>query len=233
MDGRVGGPRHRALRAVIGEVRGLLPGSALKRQPSQCCRKGFDQCNHQSTQAAYERRRDEWQFQLTLAKDDALIGDEQVAIATDDVDIANQEKSIADLQHTNAVDVVEFLTNQFGSAELFDWMSGILERVYSYFLRQAAVMARLGENQVAFERQEVPTAFIQADYWAPPTYLQSAGSGTGPDRKGLTGQSACRRTSPNWTSTHFSPIRESCNLSRRFHSDGLLRQSSSDSGRAV
>ena len=48
-------------------------------------------------------------------------------------------------------------------------MSNILEGVYSFFLQQATAMAKLGENQLAFERQEVPPAFIKADYWEVPS----------------------------------------------------------------
>jgi hypothetical protein len=137
--------------------------------------------------ASFERREQEWQYQLLLASDDAQIGDEQITLANDAFNIAEQEQRIAELQHSNAKDAVEFLMNEFTSPDLFNWMSGVLQNVYSYFLRQATAMAKLAENQVAFERQEVPTAFIQADYWAPPADLRFAGGSTGPDRKGLTG----------------------------------------------
>ena len=65
-------------------------------------------------------------------------------------------------------------------------MSGVLQEVYSYFLQQATAMARLAQNQLAFERQEATPLFIQHDYWQPP----ADGSAFGvirPDRRGLTG----------------------------------------------
>src|SRR5262249_37691590 len=177
-----------ALGAIIGGSSGFAAGlGALASSASSSAARDSTNATIMSTQAAYERRRDEWQFQLTLANDDAAIGKNQVDIANDDVDIAKQEKTMADLQHTNAVDVVEFLTNEFTNAELFYWVSGILEGVYTYFLRQASAMARLAENQVAFERQQAATGFIQGDYWAPSADIQSTVSSAGPDRKGLTG----------------------------------------------
>jgi len=65
---------------------------------------------------------------------------------------------------------------------LFEWMSGVLARVYAYFLQQATALARLAESQLAFERQELPAGFVATDYW------RDAMSGAAaPDRRGLTG----------------------------------------------
>jgi hypothetical protein len=59
--------------------------------------------------------------------------------------------------------MVEFLANKFTNAELYEWMSGVLGGVYSYFLQQATAMAQLAQHQLAFERRETPS-FIKADY---------------------------------------------------------------------
>jgi len=68
-------------------------------------------------------------------------------------------------------------------------MIGVLRRVFGLFLQHATSMAQLAANQLAFERQEVPPPFIQADYWEPPTDGRRGASGgsSGPDRQGLTG----------------------------------------------
>lgn len=47
------------------------------------------------------------------------------------------------MQSDNAKEVVDFLTNKFTKADLYDWMSGILERAYSFFLQQETAMAQL------------------------------------------------------------------------------------------
>jgi hypothetical protein len=67
-------------------------------------------------------------------------------------------------------------------------MSGILEGVYRYFVQQATAVARLAEAQLAFERQELPPAIVQADYWDPPRDVLSASPAdtATPDRRGLT-----------------------------------------------
>jgi Tc toxin complex TcA C-terminal TcB-binding domain len=160
-----------------------------------------------SAQASFERRKQEWQLQEDLAKQDLLIGTQQITLANDRVGIVGQEKSIAVLQTSNANDAVEYLAGRITenpeltktlqltvqqfqlTAELYDYIKGILQGVYRYFLQQATATAKLAENQLAFERQEVPPAYIQADYWSAPTSNLSNTNPNpqAPDRQGLTG----------------------------------------------
>ena len=81
------------------------------------------------------------------------------------------------MEHAEAT--VQFLAGKFTSAELYEFMSEVLDGVYRFFLQQATAMAKLAENQLAFERQEPPQGVIQGDYYAAPD-----GS---PDRRGMTG----------------------------------------------
>lgn len=142
-----------------------------------------------SNLASYERRQKDWEFQKELAVLDGRISTQQKSIAEDHVRVVGQEHKIAEMQADHARDTMEFLANKFTNAELYDWMSDILEQVYGFFLQQAAAMAKLAEHQLGFERQEVPPALIQADYWEAPSDLPLglAGSGNAPDRRGLTG----------------------------------------------
>jgi hypothetical protein len=140
-------------------------------------------------QASFERRQQEWELQRQRAEGEVAIGAQQIALAQTHTDIVRQEQSIAQTQHDQAQATVEFLANKFTNAELYEWMSGILGGAYSYFLQQATAMAQLAQHQLAFERQETPPAFIQADYWEAPgdTTTPGGGQGTEPDRRGLTG----------------------------------------------
>lgn len=145
-------------------------------------------------QASYQRREDEWSYQQGLANKDIKIGQQQIQISNDQLKVVGQEKRIAQLNLDHASAVLTFLTTKFTNAELYDWMSGILENAYGYFLQQATATARLAEQQLAFERQEVPTGLIQEDYYSAPADDASMASGLdggastgGTDRKGLTG----------------------------------------------
>jgi hypothetical protein len=93
------------------------------------------------------------------------------------------------MQQQHAQAVVDFLTTQkFTGAALYEWMSGILQRVYSYFLQQASAVARMAQNQLTFERQVDNLNFIQPDYWqAPSNGGVTAGTNQPDDKRGLTG----------------------------------------------
>lgn len=134
------------------------------------------------TVASYERRAQEWQLQKDLAAKDGAIADKQVQAAEFQHQLAGQERQLAVLQQDHAQAVATFLATRFTNAELFEWMSGVLGRVYAFFLQQATALARLAEAQLAFERQELPIGFVGSDYWRDAT----AGAGA-PDRRGLTG----------------------------------------------
>src|SRR4029450_7902829 len=106
------------------------------------------------TQASLERGEEEWTLQKNLADKDVQIGTQQIAHAQIQQQVAQQERHIAGLQLDHARAVLDFLSNKFTNAELFEWMSGVLEGVYAYFLQQATAIAQLAQAQLAFERQE-------------------------------------------------------------------------------
>jgi hypothetical protein len=129
--------------------------------------------------ASQERREQGWILERNLAQQDEVIADQQIIIAQDQVAVATQEQRIAHIQMDHAGAIVQFLAGKFTSAELYEFMSEVLDGVYRFFLQQATALAKLAENQLAFERQESPQGLIQGDYYAAPE--------GGPDRRGMTG----------------------------------------------
>jgi hypothetical protein len=191
----LGGPYAAGLGTLVGGLGGGSIAALMAAAGAQGARAAFhaNLAGQDSTNAAqlsalasYERRKEDWTFQQKLANQDAGIGDEQVIIAGDAVQVATQEKAIADAQHTNASDTLSFLSNAFLTPDLYSWLAGVLQSTYSFFLRQATALGRMAENQLAFERQEAPVGYVQVEYWAT-SGGTSQGSAAAPDRKGLTG----------------------------------------------
>jgi hypothetical protein len=189
-----------------------------------------------STYASYERRAQEWEFQRQLSQKDVRIAAQQVNLAQDHVRIVGQEHEIAQLQADHAQETLDFLSSKFTNVELYDWMSGVLSGVYGYFLQQATAMARLAEQQLAFERQEVPPAIVQADYWAPPAEGLEPASDGGPDRSGLTGSARLLRDIHQLDQHAFETDKRKLQLTKtislarlapiefeRFRSSGVMR----------
>jgi hypothetical protein len=142
-----------------------------------------------SQMGGFERREEEWQLALQLAQEDVKIGNQQIRLANDRVNITNQELSIAGLQANHSQETLEFLTTKFTNLDLYEWMSAVLENIYSTILQQATSVAQLAAQQLAFERQQPIPRFIQSNYWEAPLNMEAdlSGDGNAPDRKGLTG----------------------------------------------
>jgi hypothetical protein len=140
-----------------------------------------------SMRASFERRAEEWGFQKSLASIDMSIAQQQQTLAQDHYNITQQERAIANITADNAGTGVAFLRNKFTSAELYQWMSGVVGGAYRYFLQEATAIAKLAQAQLAFERQEQPFGLIADDYWMYPATNGSASTDATPDRRGLTG----------------------------------------------
>src|SRR5262249_42397203 len=110
---------------------------------------------------------------------DIAIGDQQMVLAFDQVGVALMEQQIAHIRMVHATATVQFLAGKFTSVELYEFMSEVLDGAYRFFLQQATALAKLAENQLAFERQEPPQGVVQSDYYAAPDGAS--------DRRGMTG----------------------------------------------
>lgn len=143
------------------------------------------------TLAGYERRKEEWVYQQSLAQQDLNIAHQQGVVAQDQANVVLQEQKGAQLQDDHAKATVEYLANKSLNADLYEWMCDVLGRVYSYFLRQATAVARLAQDQLAFERQQKPPDFIRSDYWQAASDTGEQGTlpngSNSKDRLGLTG----------------------------------------------
>jgi hypothetical protein len=166
-----GGSLLKGLGAFAGGVAGV---SSLEAQIAQ-------------TYASFERRTEDWRLQKNLSDKDVQIGAQQILHAQNQQQVALQERALAGLQLDHAQAVLDFLANKFTNAELFEWMSGVLGRVYAYFLQQATAIAQLAQAQLAFERQEPAPGFVRSDYWQDTSDNADSASGASADRQGLTG----------------------------------------------
>lgn len=167
--------------------------------------------------ASQARRQDEWQLQVALAIQDGLVAEQGIQIALDHEAVVAQESRIADLQAFQSQTVADFLARKFTNTELYEWMSDVLGGVYAHFLQQATGVAQLAQSQLAFERQQVPPAFVQADYWRAPQDLAAPSSTTrAPDRRGLTGSARLLQDIQRLEQFAFEQDRRKLNLTQTF-----------------
>ncbi len=166
--------------------------------------------------ASLQRRTQEWEYQKTIANQDVKIGGQQVKIANDRIRITSQEREIADIQLNQAEATLDFLKTKFTNAELYEWMSGILEDIYAYFLQEATAMAKLAEQQLAFERQISLPNLIKSDYWVQEANntMDIAGGSSDVDRKGLTGSARLLKDVTQLEQYHIDTTQRKLQLSK-------------------
>jgi len=162
--------------------------------------------------ASQERRQQEWVLQRDLERQDELVGDQQIALASDHEAIAEQELAIATVQAQGAQTMVEFLSAKFTSREFYSWLAGELSSTYAYFLQVAASVAKLAERQLAFERQDRAPSLVAADYWKDAPQGQAADPGS-PDRRGMAGSARLLRDITALDQAAFESDRRRLNLS--------------------
>lgn len=186
--GSVGGPLGMGVGAGVGLAAGLILGGRQHKHTKRAI-DATTSAQVASVNASFEHRKQEWELQQALAQHDMGIGTQQIFLALTQSQIAGQEWAIADMQADHAEATVDFLATRFDNFELYEWMSGVLNQVYAYFLQQATAIARLAQRQLAFERQEPSPSYIQADYWrnTSEAELRGRGGNSDGDRRGLTG----------------------------------------------
>ena len=167
-----------------------------------------------SLHASVENRVREWELQQGVARKDEAISAQQIQVARDQQAIVAQEGRIAQLQFTQALAVVSFLTTKFTNVELYEWMIEVLQEVYGYFLRQATATALLAQHQLAFESQERVPVLIRRDYWQPSDDALLGETDQQRDRQGLTGSARLLQDLYQLDQFAFDTTRRKLQLSR-------------------
>lgn len=142
-----------------------------------------------SFRASHQRRVDEWTLQRNLANQGLKISDQKIKIANEQVQVVGQERTISQLQLDNAEVTLNYLQNKFTNADLYEWMSGVIDTIFRYYINQATAMAKMAADQLYFERQLRDIPIIQDNYYTIPNENSQVDDGSTTNRRGLTASS--------------------------------------------
>jgi Tc toxin complex TcA C-terminal TcB-binding domain len=118
--------------------------------------------------ATYQRRADEWTFQLNLAARELQTIGAQLLTSIIAQQAANQELSNAQTQASDSQDVLNYMTTMFTNEQLYGWLQGQLLTQYQKYYQFATDLARKAEATMKWElmRPEVDaTTYIQPNYF--------------------------------------------------------------------
>ena len=124
--------------------------------------------NLSGIQGGWDRRAQEWQFQLQTATLEIQQINDQIKAANARVSAAQADLDNQDIQISNSSDVEAFLRTKYTNQALYDWMVGQVSSVYFQCYQMAYDLAKRAEACFIFERMpdlSNYTSFIQFGYW--------------------------------------------------------------------
>jgi hypothetical protein len=117
------------------------------------------------TTAAYNRRSDEWKFQLDLANKDLEQLDIQIAGAQLRISMANQDAANQQLIIDNATDMNMLMHSKYTNEDLYNWMITQISTTYFKTYQLAYDVAKRTERSFRYELGLNDSAYINFGYW--------------------------------------------------------------------
>ena len=118
-----------------------------------------------NTTTSYQRRADEWQFQLDLANKELEQIDKQILGAQIRLDITMQDIDNQQLQIDQAREADNFMHSKFTNEELFSWMITQTSTTYFKTYQLAYDIAKQAEHCFRYELGLDDSAYINFGYW--------------------------------------------------------------------
>ncbi|MCG8390386.1 MAG: hypothetical protein MJA30_32860, partial [Cytophagales bacterium] len=115
--------------------------------------------------AGYERRQEDWDFQLELAEKEIEQIDRQILAAQARLSMMESELDNHDLQTGQSQEVNTFLQDKYTNRDLYQWMTTQLSGIYFQAFQMAYDMAKRVERNMQFELALENTSFIKFGYW--------------------------------------------------------------------
>ncbi|TRX54812.1 hypothetical protein FNH22_18840 [Fulvivirga sp. M361] len=123
------------------------------------------QANKAGLLGGYERRQEDWDFQLELAEKEIEQIDKQILSARARLSMMEHELESHDLQTDQSQEVNAFLQDKYTNRDLYQWMTTQLSSIYFQTFQMAYDMAKRVERNMQFELALENTNYIQFGYW--------------------------------------------------------------------
>ncbi|WP_316231122.1 neuraminidase-like domain-containing protein [Bradyrhizobium sp. SZCCHNR1051] len=118
-----------------------------------------------SVLAGYQRRMDDWQFQVSVANKELEQMDRQIAAMQVQLDNAQRELDNHDLQIDNAKAIDAFFRGKYTNQALYQWTIAQISQTFWQSYRLAYDLAKRAERCFQYELGVDNTSIIQFGYW--------------------------------------------------------------------
>jgi peptidoglycan hydrolase-like protein with peptidoglycan-binding domain len=117
------------------------------------------------TESGYERRQEDWDFQVAQASSEIKQLEKQIVAANIRLALAENELKNHDLEVENAKSADEFMRSKYTNQELYGWMLSQISTVYFQSYQLARDIASRAERAFQYELGVTNTDFIQPGLW--------------------------------------------------------------------
>jgi hypothetical protein len=121
--------------------------------------------NLAQTMGGYERRAEEWKYQVSLAAKELELLERQRVTSQVRVAVAERELANHDLQARNATSTKEVMEDKFTNRQLYDWMVGQVSGLYFRAFQLAYDVAKRAERAYRYELGVQESNFIRFGSW--------------------------------------------------------------------
>jgi len=143
----------------------IAAASASSNYLSSEAAESANKASQSALQAQWDRRSQEWNFQLQSVTDEIAQINTQISAAQFRLTMAQEDQSNLNLQIQNAQAVQDFLRGKYTNTQLYSWMVGQISNVFFQCYQMAYGLATQAEAAFRFERGLANSSYIQFGYW--------------------------------------------------------------------
>ncbi|TRX47103.1 hypothetical protein FNH22_30560 [Fulvivirga sp. M361] len=113
----------------------------------------------------YDRRRDDWELQTSLAEKELEQIDKQITAARIRLAVAERELQNHDLQTEQAEEIAAYMKDKYTNKDLYNWMVTQISGLYFQSYQLAYEVSRMAEQAFQFELAQEDTFFVEFGHW--------------------------------------------------------------------
>ncbi|QRM90340.1 hypothetical protein FG167_14210 [Lacinutrix sp. WUR7] len=117
-----------------------------------------------STYAGYDRRQEDWNFQIKTAKEELLQVEKSIISAEIRIAIAEKDLENHELQIEQSKEIFDFVKNKFTNLNLYSWMTGELMKLHYRAYKLAYEMAKQAQRAMNKELN-IDLSLVDFGHW--------------------------------------------------------------------
>ncbi|RIJ06132.1 hypothetical protein DXK93_01200 [Achromobacter sp. K91] len=125
----------------------------------------LNRANQTSTMGGYQRRSDDWKFQLKQIENEIQNLNNQIETQNIQLAAAQNSKSLSETQHRHSLEMYTFLNKRYTNEVLYQWLAGQIAALYHQAYDAAVGLCLLAQTCWQYELGDFKTSYITGNEW--------------------------------------------------------------------